>query len=188
MTGTAPSARRKLPQIILQYIVLQQNSWRRERDSNPRRAFDPYTLSRGAPSTTRPSLRCLESGCHPGRGGQTFLLPRAPRTGGASYWKRPRNGTRKRSVAGSTPGASNRLTRSAVQKIRRWSRRRLPKGTGTMRRAERISGQAPSSTELRLRSSERPWRPRGLRGASQRPSVPSGARGTTQDQKGAQSR
>jgi hypothetical protein len=31
--------------------------WRRERDSNPRRAFDPYTLSRGAPSTTRPSLR-----------------------------------------------------------------------------------------------------------------------------------
>src|ERR1700757_4855512 len=32
-------------------------SWRRERDSNPRRAFDPYTLSRGAPSTTRPSLR-----------------------------------------------------------------------------------------------------------------------------------
>ena|GEM_PF-2442847 len=31
--------------------------WRRERDSNPRRAFGPYTLSRGAPSTTRPSLR-----------------------------------------------------------------------------------------------------------------------------------
>ena len=33
------------------------DNWRRERDSNPRRAFDPYTLSRGAPSTTRPSLR-----------------------------------------------------------------------------------------------------------------------------------
>jgi hypothetical protein len=33
--------------------------WRRERDSNPRRAFDPYTLSRGAPSTTRPSLRSV---------------------------------------------------------------------------------------------------------------------------------
>ncbi len=32
--------------------------WRRERDSNPRWAFDPYTLSRGAPSTTRPPLRC----------------------------------------------------------------------------------------------------------------------------------
>ena len=31
--------------------------WRRERDSNPRWALDPYTLSRGAPSTTRPSLR-----------------------------------------------------------------------------------------------------------------------------------
>jgi hypothetical protein len=41
--------------------------WRRERDSNPRRAFDPYTLSRGAPSTTRPSLRpgekCLRPRC-----------------------------------------------------------------------------------------------------------------------------
>jgi hypothetical protein len=32
-------------------------SWRRGRDSNPRRAFDPYALSRGAPSTTRPPLR-----------------------------------------------------------------------------------------------------------------------------------
>ena len=30
--------------------------WRRERDSNPRWAFDPYALSRGAPSATRPSL------------------------------------------------------------------------------------------------------------------------------------
>src|SRR6187551_3455830 len=36
-------------------------NWRRERDSNPRRAFDPYTLSRGAPSTTRPSLRGAQS-------------------------------------------------------------------------------------------------------------------------------
>ncbi len=35
-------------------------NWRRERDSNPRRAFDPYALSRGAPSTTRPSLRSLK--------------------------------------------------------------------------------------------------------------------------------
>ena len=39
--------------------------WRRERDSNPRRAFDPYTLSRGAPSTTRPSLRPAENACVP---------------------------------------------------------------------------------------------------------------------------
>ena len=31
--------------------------WRRERDSNPRYAFDVYTLSRRAPSTARPSLR-----------------------------------------------------------------------------------------------------------------------------------
>jgi hypothetical protein len=35
----------------------QRRSWRRGRDSNPRRAFDPYALSRGAPSTTRPPLR-----------------------------------------------------------------------------------------------------------------------------------
>ncbi len=32
--------------------------WRRGRDSNPRYAFDVYSLSRGAPSTTRPPLRC----------------------------------------------------------------------------------------------------------------------------------
>ena len=30
--------------------------WRRERDLNPRYPFGVYTLSRGAPSTTRPSL------------------------------------------------------------------------------------------------------------------------------------
>ena len=30
--------------------------WRRERDSNPRWAINPYALSRGAPSATRPSL------------------------------------------------------------------------------------------------------------------------------------
>ena len=40
---------------------IQRSMWRRERDSNPRWAFDPYTLSRGAPSTTRPSLRCETS-------------------------------------------------------------------------------------------------------------------------------
>jgi len=38
-------------------LTKQKIDWRRERDSNPRRAFDPYALSRGAPSTTRPSLR-----------------------------------------------------------------------------------------------------------------------------------
>ena len=34
----------------------RHNLWRRGRDSNPRWAFDPYALSRGAPSTTRPPL------------------------------------------------------------------------------------------------------------------------------------
>ncbi len=33
------------------------HQWRRGRDSNPREAFDLYSLSRGAPSTTRPPLR-----------------------------------------------------------------------------------------------------------------------------------
>jgi hypothetical protein len=37
---------------------LQKNTnWRRERDSNPRWAFGPYSLSRGAPSASRSSLR-----------------------------------------------------------------------------------------------------------------------------------
>jgi hypothetical protein len=36
--------------------------WRRERDSNPRWAFGPYSLSRGAPSATRPSLHIVKLG------------------------------------------------------------------------------------------------------------------------------
>jgi hypothetical protein len=44
--------------------------WRRERDSNPRWAFNPYSLSRGAPSATRPPLRdinnlILQAGLYP---------------------------------------------------------------------------------------------------------------------------
>ncbi len=41
--------------------------WRRGRDSNPRWAFDPYALSRGAPSTTRPPLRTRLNACSGGR-------------------------------------------------------------------------------------------------------------------------
>ena len=37
----------------------RRNNWRRERDLNPRYAFGVYTLIRGAPSTTRPSLQYL---------------------------------------------------------------------------------------------------------------------------------
>jgi site-specific DNA recombinase len=40
--------------------------WRSGRDSNPRYAFDVYTLSRRAPSTTRPPLRA-PCGCGRGR-------------------------------------------------------------------------------------------------------------------------
>src|ERR1700730_10138875 len=36
-----------------------RGEWRRERDSNPRRAYDPYTLSRAAPSTARTPLRAV---------------------------------------------------------------------------------------------------------------------------------
>src|ERR1700730_11157652 len=54
--------RRVTPQCDLQrsrYVsdIPERGKWRRERDSNPRWAFGPYALSRGAPSTTRPSLR-----------------------------------------------------------------------------------------------------------------------------------
>ena len=36
--------------------------WRRERDSNPRRASNPYSLSRGALSTAQPSLLLTAAG------------------------------------------------------------------------------------------------------------------------------
>jgi len=68
--GAVATARgpRQSPRICHQYATSEGRArakcsanrgkdWRRERDSNPRRAFDPYALSRGAPSTTRPSLR-----------------------------------------------------------------------------------------------------------------------------------
>ena len=38
-----------------------QEYWRRERDSNPRYAINVYSLSRGALSTTQPSLRYIYS-------------------------------------------------------------------------------------------------------------------------------
>ena len=37
-----------------------QTVWRRGRDSNPRWAFNPYSLSRGAPSATRPPLQATQ--------------------------------------------------------------------------------------------------------------------------------
>ncbi len=38
-------------------VLICDTSWRSGRDSNPRYAFDVYSLSRRAPSTTRPPLR-----------------------------------------------------------------------------------------------------------------------------------
>src|ERR1700704_3928005 len=65
-----------------------RKNWRRERDSNPRRAYDPYTLSRGAPSTTRPSLRAL------GNAGVSARrrLPGWPACGAAMILKGPARG------------------------------------------------------------------------------------------------
>ncbi len=74
--------------------------WRRERDSNPRRAFDPYTLSRGAPSTTRPSLR---------------LGARPARRAGLGCRNDPRRGTR----SGAASGAAIILASVARGKTRR---------------------------------------------------------------------
>ena len=60
--------------------------WRSGRDSNPRYAFDVYSLSRRAPSTTRPPLRMhpgrfvrstkRESGAQPIRTGRGALIAR----------------------------------------------------------------------------------------------------------------
>src|SRR5262249_23248142 len=43
-------------------IPITWTRWRSGRDSNPRYAFDVYSLSRRAPSTTRPPLRMLWTG------------------------------------------------------------------------------------------------------------------------------
>src|SRR6478609_1809654 len=78
-------------------------NWRRVRDSNPRRAFDPYTLSRGAPSTTRPTLR---------RRPQALKIPRLPlqtrdhkgnRPKGQSCRDQPRAATDSLARVGSSP-------------------------------------------------------------------------------------
>ena len=48
----SPPDQKKTPQSGAFFLV-----WRRERDSNPRYAINVYSLSRGALSTTQPSLR-----------------------------------------------------------------------------------------------------------------------------------
>ena len=68
--------------------------WRRGWDSNPREAFDLYSLSRGAPSTTRPPLRWLPDKEKPADN-QQRILPETARedalhiaiaiTGGMNY-------------------------------------------------------------------------------------------------------
>jgi hypothetical protein len=94
------------PAASLALNVQPTRMWRRERDSNPRWAFDPYTLSRGAPSTTRPSLRGrpanrlsplfeTERACAPSKPAFGHLAnanrlnsTSRPREGGQEYWRR----------------------------------------------------------------------------------------------------
>jgi hypothetical protein len=64
--------------------------WRSGRDSNPRYGFAVYSLSRRAPSTTRPPLRCSWRAAHleRGRGGGK---PRLRRVVGQFESSRPAN-------------------------------------------------------------------------------------------------
>src|SRR4051812_46981192 len=55
--GWGAAGPRPLPGLIaLAYQRVDPAEWRSGRDSNPRYAFDVYSLSRRAPSTTRPPL------------------------------------------------------------------------------------------------------------------------------------
>src|ERR1700676_1687757 len=80
--------------------------WRRERDSNPRRAFDPYTLSRGAPSTTRPSLR-ERVPAPPGRG--ALILKGGGRGKEPPFSHRPATGDSRAVVVPLIIGADDQL-------------------------------------------------------------------------------
>ena len=51
--------------LVVNTSCSQGENWRRERDSNPRWAINPYSLSRGALSTTQPSLRFWSPGSRP---------------------------------------------------------------------------------------------------------------------------
>ncbi len=46
---------------VFPFLCFYHGILRRERDSNPRYAFGVYTLSRRAPSTTRPSLQNIRA-------------------------------------------------------------------------------------------------------------------------------
>ena len=114
------------------YRNLSACNWRRERDSNPRRAFDPYTLSRGAPSTTRPSLRalgnaCVSVGCAGG-------CPTAPPRGAAMILKR---------FAGGKEGSDPALARRSALRPRA-VRARTPAPTRAPHRAPRACCRRPA--------------------------------------------
>ncbi len=107
-------------------------NWRRERDSNPRRAFDPYTLSRGAPSTTRPSLRGLDLAA----------------TGGGRCWRGPVRGAA--IILNDLTGGKNLTPAPAA-------RARIPAPSRAPHRAPRACCRRPA----RSRHAPRPARPPG---------------------------
>ena len=49
---TVPKALSLAANLARNCLTIGTKVWRRERDSNPRRAFDPYTLSRAGPQST----------------------------------------------------------------------------------------------------------------------------------------
>ena len=79
-----------LSTVSIEIFYRDQVVWRRGRDSNPRYAINVYTLSRRAPSTTRPPLRipdylqaaCTEACCAAdAKGIQKWALPQLRRGG-----------------------------------------------------------------------------------------------------------
>jgi hypothetical protein len=60
LSGTFCGTKYKIICINDYYQELTEYKWRRGRDSNPRRAFNPYSLSRGALSTTQPPLQVFD--------------------------------------------------------------------------------------------------------------------------------
>ena len=52
-----PDSAPKMKKALIFYLKIRALIWRRGRDSNPRNAINVYTLSRRAPSATRPPLQ-----------------------------------------------------------------------------------------------------------------------------------
>ena len=101
-------ARKCLFSLVCQIL---RTSWRSGRDSNPRYAFGVYSLSRRAPSTTRPPLRMRRKGCALALG-----------VGECKHWRtasNARNGKPMRRTFGHAPDAGEieELARAALARL-----------------------------------------------------------------------